>query len=106
MEIRYSEQTAEKKKKKKLHGAGVFSILTYFLHPGGRGHPEAASSDSLSAASRSEEPSAQAPTCGAGVSGSHKPLDSVQKIMEKNGLIPFLTCISQHRLQDYKTTLV
>lgn len=59
------------------------SVPTDFLRPGDRGRPEEASSDSLSAASRSEEPSAQAPACGAAASRSHTPPDSVQKIIKK-----------------------
>ena len=57
----------------------ILSIPTYFLHLVGQSRPEAASSDSLSAASRSEGLSAPAPTCDAEVSDSHTPLDSVQK---------------------------
>lgn len=57
----------------------MLGLSTYFLHFVGQGRPEAASSDSLSAASHSEGLSAQAPTCDAEASGSHRPLDSVQK---------------------------
>lgn len=51
---------------------------TYFLHLVGRSRPQAASSDSLWAASRSEGLSARARACDAEVSGSRRPLDSAQ----------------------------
>lgn len=56
----------------------VFALITYSPNPVGRGPPAAASSGSPSAASRSAGPSALAPTCDAGASGSHKPPDSAQ----------------------------
>lgn len=61
-------------------------VSTDFLRPGDQGRPEEASSDSLSAASRSEEPSAQAPACGAAASRNRTPPDSVpqkKKIIKK-----------------------
>lgn len=53
-------------------------MLTCFLNPAGQDHPEAASSGSLSATSRSAGLSAQAPACDAEVSESHRSLGSVK----------------------------
>lgn len=69
-------------------------VLTCSLHPAGRGHPEAASSGSLWAASRSVGLSAPAPACDVEAWASHRSLGSVRS----NRVIVSLTSIFLSRV--------
>lgn len=74
-------------------------VLTCFLHPAGQGHPEAASSGSLSATSRSVGLSAQAPACDAEASGSHRSLGSDKSNHNFSLLSIFLSTATKNRFK-------